>query len=63
MTLEELDRSITELRARPLRLLCRTPRGKERVMTPEECHRSGSTYIHVIADDLDDLLSEALAAE
>ena len=34
-----------ELRSRPLLLLCRTRRGKEKIMTLEERRRNGSNYI------------------
>ena len=48
MTLGELDKSIAELRSRPLLLVCR---------------RTGSVYIHIAADDLDALLSAELGVD
>lgn len=63
MTLVELEKSIADLRSRPLRLLCRTRRGKEKIMSLEECRRTGSSYIHVVTDDLDQLLSAELGGD
>ena len=63
MTADELERAIQRLRARPLLLVCRTPKGEERVMTPEECRRTGSVYVHIVADDLDKLLAVELAGK
>ena len=60
MTMNELERKIAQLRSQPLQLLCRTPKGREKVMTPEECRRTGSTYLHVVSDDLDLLLAVEL---
>ena len=60
MTMEKLEKSIEELRSQPLRLICRTPKGTEQIMTPEECRRTGSYYIRVVIDELDKLLDEEL---
>ena len=60
MEIKKLEQRISELRSRPLLLVCRDTNGREKVMTPEECRRTGSTYIHVAADDLDKLLSAEL---
>lgn len=60
MTVEKLEKTIAELRSWPLLLLCRTRRGKEKIMTLEECRRTGSSYIHVVTDDLDQLLESEL---
>lgn len=65
MTLKELEKEINQLRDRPLILLCRTPGGKEKKMTVAECVTTGSTFIHVCAendlDKLDKLLEYGLA--
>lgn len=63
MSLEELEQKIAQLRSRPLLLVCRDKKGRQKVMTPEECRRSGSIYIHVAADDLDALLSAELGGD
>ena len=63
MTLGELEKSIAELRSRPLLLVCRDWKGRERIMTLEECRRTGSVYIHIAADDLDALLSAELGVD
>lgn len=60
MSVKELERRITELRSRPLVLLCRTPKGKEQVMSVRECVTTGSVYVHIVADELDELLSAEL---
>ena len=63
MATEELNRQIAQLRSQPLLVVCRTPKGREQVMTLEECRRTGSIYIHVAANDLDELLSGELGGE
>lgn len=63
MTLQELEKAIAELRSHPLLLVCRDRKGRQKVMTLEECRRTGSVYIHVVADDLDALLSAELGGE
>lgn len=60
MTIDELEKMVEKLRSRPLLLLCKTPKGKEKLMTLEECRRTGSRYIHLAADDLDRLLAAEL---
>lgn len=65
MTLKQLERKISQLRGRPLVLLCKTADGQEKKMSVAECVTSGSTFIHVCAgndmDDLDKLLEYELA--
>ena len=63
MTIAELERRIAELRSHPLLLVCRDRKGRQKVMTLEECRRTGSVYIHVAADDLDALLAAELGGE
>lgn len=63
MTIEELERRIAELRSRPLLLVCRTSRGKEQTMSLRECVKTGSTFLHIAADDLDALLSAELSVD
>lgn len=63
MTIAELERQIALLHAHPLALLCRTPKGKERVMTVRECVDTGSVYIHIAADELDALLGAELGGD
>lgn len=62
MTIAELEQRILELRSRPLLLVCRDRKGREKVMTLEECRRTGSVYVHVAADDLDVLLEAELGS-
>lgn len=60
MELQELERRISELR--PL-LLCRTSKGREKIMTVGECVASGAVYIRIVADDLDALLAAELGGD
>lgn len=60
VTMDTLEQQVAELRSRPLLILCRTPKGKEQVMTLEECRQTGSRYIHLAADALDRLLAAEL---
>lgn len=62
MTLEELEKAIAELRSRPLLLVCRDRKGREKVMTLAECRRTGSVFLHIAADDLDALLAAELGS-
>ncbi len=63
MTLGELEKSIAELRSRPLLLVCRDGKGRQKIMGLEECRRTGSVYVHIAADDLDALLSAELGGD
>ena len=63
MTNAELEQRIAELRRRPLLLVCRDRKGLEKVMTVEECRRTGSAFLHVAADDLDALLGAELGGD
>lgn len=63
MTITELEQRIAELRSRPLLMVCRDRKGRQKVMTPGECRRTGSIYVHIAADDLDALLSAELGGE
>lgn len=57
----ELDKQLAILRTKPLQILCRTPAGLEEVMTVKQCQESGSAYLHIVADEVDTLLSESLS--
>ena len=63
MTIAELEQRIAELRSRTLLLVCRDRKGREKVMTPAECRRTGSVFLHIAADYLDVLLSAELGGE
>ncbi len=60
MTAKELEEQIRQLRAAPLLLVCRTPAGKEKAMSIRECMETGSRFLHVAADELDNLLEQEL---
>ena len=63
MTIAELEQRILELRSRPLLLVCRDRKGREKVMTLEECRRTGSVFLYVAADDLDKFLGSELGGD
>ena len=63
MTLDELERKTNALQTCPLVLLCRTPTGQVRRMSVQECVRSGSTYIQMVWDALDQLLCAELGGD
>ena len=60
MDFTELEQRVSELRTRPLLLRCRLPNGREVVLTVADAAKTGATYIHIIADDLDELLTAGL---
>ena len=63
MTVEEMEQRIMELRSRPLLLVCRDRKGRQKIMSPEECRRTGSIFLHIASDDLDALLSAELGGD
>lgn len=56
----ELEQRISEIRTRPLLLRCRTPNGCETVLTVADAVKAGATYIHIVADGLDEFLDSEL---
>ena len=60
MDILELERQIQTLRSRPLRVVCRASNGKECCMSLRECLETGSAFLHVAADELDELLEKEL---
>lgn len=62
MEIAELEKAIAEMRSRPLLLVCRDRKGREKVMTLAECRRTGSVFLHIAADDLDKLLAAELGS-
>jgi hypothetical protein len=63
MSLMELETRVRELRTRPLVLLCRTPTGRVKEMSLEECYCTRSAYIQVLVDPLDLLLATELGRD
>ena len=62
MELEELAAAVAAIRQKPLLLVCNTPGGIRAGVTLEECARNGWRYLHIDADELDELLVKALRA-
>lgn len=60
MSVEELEKQIEKLRTGLLLLICRTPAGKEKTMSLRECMETGSRFLHVADDELDELLEREL---
>ena len=59
--LDDLDMQIARLCAKPLLVLCRTPKGEERAMTVQECRQTNSAYIRILVpNELDELLEKEL---
>lgn len=60
MTVLEIEKRIANIRGKPLLLVCRTPKGKVCRMNVRECIETGSAFLHVAADELDELLEQEL---
>lgn len=56
----KLEQRVSELRTRPLLLCCRLPNGREAVLTVADAVKAGATYVHIVADDLDEFLAAEL---
>lgn len=63
MEITELEQRIAVLRSRPILLVCQDRKGREEIMTLEECYRTGSVYLHIAADELDKLLGAELGGD
>ena len=63
MDIDEIERAVQAIRDRPLILLCVTRKGERRVMTIPECVESGAKYVHVVVDQLDELLGRELGGD
>lgn len=61
MTICEIEQQVKILRERPLRIVCQTPMGQVRSMSVRECVETGSSFLHIAADELDELLEQALS--
>ena len=57
---EELEQKVAELHAKPLKVLCQKPDGKKAIMTVHDCIHTGSRYISIVEDEIDDLLAKYL---
>ena len=57
---DELERKVAELHAKPLKVFCQWPDGRTEIMTVHDCIQTGSSYISIAADEIDDLLSKHL---
>ena len=60
MKVKKLLEQVEDIRREPLQICCRTPAGKVIVTSVEDAARRHCHYFHVVADDLDELLSKAL---
>lgn len=60
MKVDKLLEQVEDIRREPLQICCRTPAGKVIVTSAEEAARQHCHYFHIVADDLDELLSKAL---
>lgn len=60
MQIPDLLEEIAQTRAKPLQIECQRPDGSHTVCSVEECIAHGWRYVHIVADELDDLLDCAL---
>ena len=63
MTQIELEQRISEIRSKPLMVVCQTRTGSTSVMSVQDCVKTGSQFIHIAADALDALLDQALSED
>ena len=63
MEIDEIERAVQVIRARPLQMLCLTKKGERRVMTVRQCVESKAKYLHIVADELDAFLGKALGGD
>lgn len=65
MQTPDLLEEIAQTRAKPLQIECQRPDGSRTVCSVEECSveecsAHGWRYVHIVADELDELLDRAL---
>ena len=60
MQTPDLLAEIAQARAKPLQIECQRPDGSHTVCSVEECSAYGWRYVHIAADELDDLLDRSL---
>lgn len=63
MEIAELEQRIAEIRSRSLLAVCVMPNGKRKTMTVQECAKTGSKFVHIAADELDELLGAELGGD
>ena len=63
MGIDELERRIAEIRAKPLLLVCVMPTGRICTTTARECWASGGRFLHVADDEMDALLGVELGGD
>lgn len=63
MTIDALEQAVAQIRNKPLLLVCVLPTGKTCTTTIRECFASGAKYLHIAADELDEVLGRALGGD
>lgn len=63
MGINELERMVSQIRAKPLQLVCVTRKGERRVMSIRECRETEARFLHVVVDELDKLLGAELGGD
>lgn len=63
MDISEIEAKIKEIRDGSLKLLCLMPSGKTRTLTVRECIEAKAKYVHVVVDQLDELLGRELGGD
>lgn len=60
MQTPDLLEEIAQTRDKPLQIECQRPDGSRTVCSVEACSAHGWRYVHIVADELDELLDRAL---
>ena len=60
MQTPDLLEEIAQTRAKPLQIECQRPDGSRTVCSVEECSAHRWRYVHIVADELDELLDRTL---
>ena len=63
MSIDEIERAVQAIRAKPLQLIGITPTGERCIMSVRQCVKSKAKYLHIVADELDELLGAALGGD
>lgn len=63
MNIDEIERAVQAIRAKPLQLIGITPTGERCIMSVRQCVESKAKYLHIVADELDALLGVELGGD
>lgn len=63
MNIDEIERAVQTIRAKPLQLIGITPTGERCIMSVRECAETKSRYVRIVADELDAFLGRELGGD